>query len=242
MTLRRITTFKEADLYEPLQKWLVNQGYEVQAEVKSCDVIAIKDDEMTIIELKKSFNLQLVYQCLDRQKMAKYVYATIALPPKGKKNKKLKEAINLLKRLGIGLMIIHMYDTSSYLEVLLEAKPSTLRINKRKKKGVLKEIEKRTGNYNVGGKAGKIISSYRESAIHIFCLLQKIESGSPAQLIKLGAPPNTGNILRDNHYEWFHKKSRGLYTFDADFKSIEKSYPNVVEFFMDHIKIPIEDD
>jgi len=68
MALRKIKIFKEEDLYDPLRKWLVNNGYEVQAEVQSCDVVAIKDDEMTIIELKKSFNLQLVYQCMERQK------------------------------------------------------------------------------------------------------------------------------------------------------------------------------
>ena len=65
MALKRRKDFKEEDLYEPIHKWLINNGYEVQAEVQSCDVVAQKEDELTIIELKKSFNLKLVYQCME---------------------------------------------------------------------------------------------------------------------------------------------------------------------------------
>jgi len=237
MALRKIKIFKEEDLYDPLRKWLVNNGYDVQAEVQSCDVVAIKDDEMTIIELKKSFNLQLVYQCMERQKIGKYVYAAIAAPSKSKiKNKNLKKAETLLRKLGIGLILISLYSTSSLVEVRIEPKISTTKKNARKKKRVLNELEKRTGEYNVGGKQGKIVSSYRESAIHIYCLLQKEIEASAAQLIKLGAPKNTSNILRDNHYGWFHKIARAKYTFDVDMAELRKDYADVVDFFMSEIE------
>jgi len=168
MALRKLKIFKEEDLYDPLRKWLVNNGYDVQAEVQSCDVVAIKDDEMTIIELKKAFNLKLVYQCMERQKIGKYVYAAIAAPASTKvKRKNLQKAEALLRKLGIGLILISLYSRSSIVEVRVEAKASTTRKNPRKKKRVLKELEKRTGEYNVGGKQGKIVSAYRESAIHI---------------------------------------------------------------------------
>ena len=236
MALRKIKIFKEEDLYDPLRKWLVNNGYEVQAEVKSCDVVAIKDEEMTIIELKKSFNLQLVYQCMERQKIGKYVYAAIAAPSKSKiKNKNLKKAESLLRKLGIGLILISLYSTSSLVEVRVEPKTSTSKKNARKTKRVLNELEKRTGEYNVGGKQGKIVSAYRESAIHIYCLLQKEIAAAPAQLVKLGAPKNTANILRDNHYGWFHKIARAKYTFDVDMAEIRKDYGDVVDFFMTEI-------
>lgn len=237
MALRKIKIFKEEDLYDPLRKWLVNNGYEVQAEVQSCDVVAIKDDEMTIIELKKSFNLQLVYQCMERQKIGKYVYAAIAAPAKSKiKKKNLSKAEALLKKLGIGLILISLYSTSSLVEVRIESKPSTTKKNARKTKRVLNELEKRTGEYNVGGKQGKIVSAYRESAIHIYCLLQREIEASAAQLIKLGAPKNTSNILRDNHYGWFHKIARAKYTFDVDMSEIRNDYGDVVDFFMNEIQ------
>ena len=232
MALRKIKIFKEEDLYDPLRKWLVNNGYEVQAEVQSCDVVAIKDDEMTIIELKKSFNLQLVYQCMERQKIGKYVYAAVAAPSKNKtKIKNLKKAEALLQSLGIGLILISLYSTSSLVEVRLQPAVVSTRKNAKKKKKVIKEFENRTGEYNVGGKQGKIVSAYRESAIHIYCLLQKEIEASPAQLIKLGAPTNTGTILRMNHYGWFHKIARAKYTFDVDMSEIRKEFGAVVNFF-----------
>lgn len=236
MALRKIKIFKEEDLYDPLRKWLVNNGYEVQAEVQSCDVVAIKNDEMTIIELKKSFNLKLVYQCMERQKIGKYVYAAIAAPAKSKiKSKNLQKAEALLRRLGIGLILISLYSRSSLVEVRVEPKIATNRKSPRKKKRVLKEIAKRSGEYNVGGKQGKIVSAYRESAIHIYCLLQKEVEASPGQLVKLGAPANTGTILRMNHYGWFHKIARAKYTFDVDMSEIRKEFGDVVDFFESQI-------
>jgi len=152
MALRKLQKFKEEDLYDPLRKWLVNNGYDVQAEVQACDVVAIKDDEITVIELKKAFNLKLVYQCMERQKIGKYVYAA---PPK--------------------------------------------------------KIHERKREYSKNSK-------------------------TPAQLIKLGAPPNTGTILRMNHYGWFHKIARARYTFDVDMAEIREEFSDVVDFFTQQIE------
>ena len=45
--------FKESDLYSPVCNYFTELGYDVQAEVKSCDLIAKKDSEIIIAELKK---------------------------------------------------------------------------------------------------------------------------------------------------------------------------------------------
>jgi len=173
---------------------------------------------------------------MERQKIGKYVYAAIAAPASTKvKRKNLQKAEALLRKLGIGLILISLYSRSSIVEVRVEAKASTTRKNPRKKKRVLKELEKRTGEYNVGGKQGKIVSAYRESAIHIYCLLQKEVESSAANLIKLGAPKNTSAILRDNHYGWFHKIARARYTFDVDMAEIRREFGDVVDFFMNEI-------
>ncbi len=228
MALRRRKNFKEEDLYEPMHKWLINQNYEVQAEVKSCDIVALKDDTITIIELKKSFNLQLVYQCIKRQKIGQYVYAAFATPKKTRRNKNIENAKMLARQLGIGIILIHLYTKSSVVELCVEAKLSTKRKNHRKKKAMLNEFSKRTGDYNVGGKKGKIITSYREAAIKVYYLLQQLTEASPAELKKLGAPANTGNILRDNHYGWFHKIKRGRYTYDTDLEEMRSNYPEII--------------
>lgn len=233
MTLKRRKEFKEEDLFDPICKWLINNGYTVQAEVQSCDVVAQKDDEMLIIELKKSFNLQLVYQCLERQKLSPIVYAAIANPNRGKRNKNFNKITNLLKRLGIGLFVVHLYKSSSIVDHIHEAQTVKVRKNARKKNKVLNEISKRSGNYNKGGKQGKIITAYREAALHVYFLLHKRVEASPSELIKDGAPPNTGNILRDNHYGWYHKIARGRYTFDVDLKDIKTEYGEVLEYLED---------
>ena len=46
-------TFRETDLYEPVRRFLEEEGYTVQAEVKGCDVAAVKNGHLVIVELKK---------------------------------------------------------------------------------------------------------------------------------------------------------------------------------------------
>lgn len=222
---------KEEDLYEPIRKWLIDEGYQVRAEVKSCDVVAVKEDQLLIIELKKIFNLQLVYQCIERQKLTNDVFAAVLRPPKGKRNKNFKNIVMLLRRLGIGLIFIDLTKGAPKMEIILESSNPSTKKNSKKKKGLLSEFSKRTAEYNKGGQRGKIITAYREAAVKIFFLLQKSKKSSPAGLIKMGAPPNTGNILRDNHYGWFQKISRGLYSNAVDPDFVRKDYQNIMEYF-----------
>lgn len=231
MAIKRPEKFKEEDLYEPIRKWLVNNGFEVQAEVVDCDIVGIKDEELHIIELKKGFNLQLVYQCIERQKLSDKVYAAIPIPKKGKRGKSLRNAKTLLSRLGIGLIIVHLYTRNSMVELISAPKKTTTRKNPKRQKRVQKEIDNRSGNYNKGGKQGSIITAYREASIFIYLLLQFKVQASAADLRKMGAPPNTSSILRNNHYGWFHKISRGLFTFDVDLETIISEYPEVVEHY-----------
>ena len=46
---------KEPDLYLPLKKFLVAQGYEVKGEIQDCDVTAVRGEEAPVlVELKLS--------------------------------------------------------------------------------------------------------------------------------------------------------------------------------------------
>ena len=47
-----MTEFKETDLYEPIRAFLEEEGYQVQAEVKHCDIAAEKDGRLVVVELK----------------------------------------------------------------------------------------------------------------------------------------------------------------------------------------------
>ena len=64
-----MTEFKETDLYEPIRAFLEEEGYQVQAEVKHCDIVAEKDGRLVVVELKRAFGLKLVYQGLERQSL-----------------------------------------------------------------------------------------------------------------------------------------------------------------------------
>ena len=43
--------FKESDLFKPVCDYFVSHGYDVQAEVNSCDLVANKNGETVIAEL-----------------------------------------------------------------------------------------------------------------------------------------------------------------------------------------------
>ena len=46
----------ETELYAPVKAFLEAQGYEVKAEIKGCDVVAIRGEEAPlIVELKPAF-------------------------------------------------------------------------------------------------------------------------------------------------------------------------------------------
>ena len=78
-----MTEFKETDLYEPIRAFLEEEGYQVQAEVKHCDIAAEKNGRLVVVELKRAFGLKLVYQGLERQSLTDEVFVAIPRPKKG---------------------------------------------------------------------------------------------------------------------------------------------------------------
>ena len=82
-----MTEFKETDLYEPIRAFLEEEGYQVQAEVKHCDIAAEKNGRLVVVELKRAFGLKLVYQGLERQSLTDEVFVAIPRPKKGAREK-----------------------------------------------------------------------------------------------------------------------------------------------------------
>ena len=82
---------KESDLYQPIKDYLDSLGYDTKGEVKDCDITAIKDGELIVVELKKGFTIELLYQAIERQKIADSVYVAIPLPKRGYKNPHYKD-------------------------------------------------------------------------------------------------------------------------------------------------------
>ena len=225
--------FKETDLYEPIRAFLEEEGYQVQAEVKDCDIAAVKGGQLIIVELKKAFNLKLVYQGLERQSLADQVFVAIPRPAKGAREKAWKDMLKLLKRLELGLLTVALDSPLKTVDVVLEPSDSPIRKNKKKKEQVRGELENRQVNVNVGGMTRrKIMTAFREKSIRLACLLEKEGQVSTASLREKGMEDHVV-ILSRNYDQWFQRVEKGVYALSEKGKeALEKEeYAKAVAFY-----------
>ncbi|MGI6668085.1 MAG: hypothetical protein ACOX4M_01085 [Acetivibrionales bacterium] len=109
---------READIYDPVREYLESLGYQVQAEVKGCDLSAIKGDELVIVELKTSFNLKLLIQAVKRQRAADSVYVAVPFPKGGKRTAAWRDMCMLLRRLELGLITVRKENGKTGLKFI----------------------------------------------------------------------------------------------------------------------------
>jgi hypothetical protein len=197
---------KETDLYPAVKRLLETQGYVVKAEVKSCDVMAVRGDEPpVIVELKNGLTLQLIYQAIDRLSITEHVYIAIAKP----KRAVPLEAQKLCKRLGLGLLVV---SKSGSVDILAEPIPYAPRLNKNRKTALLKEFHKRKGDPNVGGSTKtKLMTAYKQDALRCLCHLHSNGPTKISHLRKATQVDRAATILRADYYGWFIKEDRGIY-------------------------------
>lgn len=228
-----MTDFKETDLYEPIRAFLEEEGYQVQAEVKDCDIAAVKGGQLIIVELKKAFNLKLVYQGLERQSLTDQVFVAIPRPQKGAREKAWKDMLKLLKRLELGLLTVALDSPLKTVDMVLEPSDSPIRKNKKKKEQVRGELEHRQVNANVGGMTRrKIMTAFREKSIRLACLLEKEGQVSTASLRERGLEEYIV-ILGRNYDKWFQRVEKGVYALSEKGKeALEKEeYAKAVAFY-----------
>lgn len=215
---------KEVEVAKPIELYLESLGYTVRSEVKGCDITAIKDDKLLVVECKTSFSIKLIYQAVDRQEFCDNVY--VALPIIGNKAiPNRKHLIKLLKRLELGLITVTFLKTKTKVEVVLDPMIHKKRKRIKKRTSVMREIRERSGNYNVGGSVGvSLMTAYKESAITIASILNEHGSLTASELQKMGCNKKTYTILYKNHYSWFFKDTgRGKYGLTEQGKSALKS-------------------
>lgn len=210
---------RETDLYPPVKQFFENQGYEVKSEVTACDVVACKPDAPTVvIELKVTFSLDLVLQGIERQKLADDVYLAVPRPetPAKRKNwRKRRRALKgLCQRLGLGLLVLDLDRAGAkQVEVVLDPAPYQPRKNSRKRTQLKKEFSARTGDPNTAGiSKRKIITSYRQDALRLATALAGGASMKVADLKAATGIDRAGSILQKNHYGWFYRQARGIYS------------------------------
>lgn len=225
----------EKDMYESLQIHLNSYGYKVKAEVLNTDITAIKDDEVLIIEMKKTLNTRLIYQGCKRQRICDYVYLAIIEPSsKTKKSTQFKEKLHIVRRLQLGLILVN--PETKKVTTLLDPKNFALRQSKIKKRKLLKEFEQRVTSFNTAGVTKtKIITAYREQAIKIAHDLSR----GPLKLkdIKtLNPTAKCSSILQKNYYGWFERVERGIYSLtNKGHKGLTK-YEHVLQILLEEEK------
>lgn len=238
MSVNNKNDFSEEDMYKSVFDLLNGLGYTVRSEVGHCDVVAVKDGMLVVTEMKKSLNMDVVMQAALRQKLADNVYVAVPKPGKGLFSKKWKNNFYLLKRLELGLIFVSIRGDKSYAEVAFDPVPFSMEKSKRnsskKRAGLLLEFNSRHGDYNNGGSTRKkLVTAYREMAIHIACCLEKYGPMSAKKLKQLGTDQNkTYTIVHNNHYSWFDKISKGVYGISECGKQAIREYPGLVEYYM----------
>lgn len=217
---------KEEALYQPVKRFLEEKGYTVHGEVKYCDVAAVKDDDLIVVELKKNLSVELLTQGVLRQKLTPNVYVAVPKWKKLKKGDSLKDILYLLRRLELGLLLVDV--EKDMVEVAVEPKPFDLEKSRKRMQGkrsaLLTECNMRTLDCNVGGSRGKkLVTAYREQAIGVACVLKVYGPQTPKEIRAHGGDAKkTYSILRDNYYGWFEKCEDGKYFLtEAGFADID---------------------
>jgi len=217
----------EKDLFNPIKQYFEQYGYVCDGEVNDIDLYMEKEDTSVAVELKQTLDFKSVQQAALRQKITDTVYIGI-FKPNDLFSKSFKDKIYILKRLGIGLIVLS--KKTGLVEIVSEPVVSELssfqRRNTGKKKALSSEFRKRKTKKNTGGVHNtKLITSYREDALLVLDALMENEGeASTKEIREISGVKKTTSILYDNHYGWFENVSKGIY------KVTESGYDALEEY------------
>ncbi len=206
----------------------------------STDYPEIKDDcctteQLVLVELKTVLNFDVVLQATDRQRMGDIVYIAVPAKKKAIAGGRYKLILHLLRRLELGLLLVHTQGKVPGAPPFVEEVIAPLPFNrtrsrdsqKKRRAHLLNEYHARSGDQNRGGSTRKtIMTAYREKAIYIGQLLLDNVTLSTSVLRKMGSDAKkTRGILADNYYGWFERVSKGVYQLTEKGVSEIKKYP-----------------
>lgn len=201
---------RESDLYPPLKAWLEAGGYTVHAEVNGCDVAARKGDDLVIVEMKLGINLDLLLQAVRRQEVHASVYA--AVPAPATVDKRWRGLTRLLRRLEIGLLLVHLDSALPRVELAFHPVAQERRRQAAATRALLTEMAGRSLDLNSGGSLRTpLMTAYRERALAVAVSLERLGPSPSKALRAAGAPEKCYDILYANHYGWFERLDKGIY-------------------------------
>ena len=223
---------QEKDLFVPIKTYFEQYGYVCDGEVNEIDLYMEKEDSSVAVELKLTLDFKSVQQAALRQKITDTVYIGI-VRPRDMFSHSFKDKLYLLKRLGIGLIVVSPKTTT--VEIINEPVVSELSVyqsrNKNKKKALSVEFQKRKVKSNIGGVSKtKLITGYREEALLVLDALISLGGTATTRSIrKQSGVEKTTTILYNNYYGWFYNVKKGTYSVrDTGFSALQE-YKDTVE-------------
>lgn len=215
----------ETELYAPIKLMLEEQGYEVKGEVNGCDIVAVKDDETVIVELKPSFNLELVFQGIDRQRISDNVYLAVEAPArKGKPLERWNEAKKLCRRLELGLIGVSFSSAGTKVEVVCDPSTPVRKKDNRRRSRLMGEFTRRSGDHNEGGSNRRpLVTAYRQQALRLASVMTGGEPMRIKTVRDMAGVVKAYTILRRNVYGWFRWVDKGMYALSPEgFRAVER--------------------
>lgn len=223
---------QETDLYGPVRDYLVGLGYAVQAEVKECDIVATRGDELVVVELKRSLSVDLLLQATERQRVADAVYVALPKPDLWEVRSRWRRIERLLRQLELGLILVSFATAVPVVDVAFDPEPTPPRRDGHKRRALLAELAGRSGDHNQGGSTRRpVVTAYREQAVYIACCLDAWGALGPDRLRELGAGAKTQAILRRNVYGWFQRVGPATYALNDAGRRALGDYAGLVAQF-----------
>jgi hypothetical protein len=207
----------ETALAAPVTSLLEELGFTVRSEVRGCDLVAQRGDELLVVELKTKPGMALLVQAARRQSLADSVY--VAVPEPAGRDRNARRAWlgfrMLLRRLGIGLITV-TFGKTPRATLLDDPSIRPARRETKQRARLVAEWRGRSGDDNTAGSTRRVLmTSYREAALYLACCLDLLGENSPKGLVALGATPRAGSILLRNFYGWFERLGPGRYGLHA---------------------------
>ena len=222
----------ETQLYQPIKSSLEAEGYKVAGEVKSCDLVATRGSDLLIVEMKRVFNLELIFQGIQRQKLSPVVYLAIE-EPRRRSRSRWRKIMRLCRLLGLGLMTVSFSGrgkkVTGRMDVVLDPAAYKPRVDTHNRKLLLREFENRSADFNVGGSCRRpIMTAYREEALRIASQLLVLGPSKVRSLTVAAQSNRAGSILLNNYYGWFERVDRGIYALTPKGCKALEEYAHVV--------------